>query len=75
MLETQLLTASIETIGAINADVVVVTSCAILHGAQSRRALRVDCKDVSLSKGIIFDIHPSQCASYVVIHTIQCMIR
>lgn len=39
LLETQLLASSIETVGAVDADVVVVAPGPILHRTQPRRAL------------------------------------
>lgn len=39
LLQAQLLTAPIEAIGAVHANVTVIAARAILHGAQSGRAL------------------------------------
>ena len=39
MLEAQLFTASVKAVRAVDANVVVIAACAILHGTQSRRAL------------------------------------
>lgn len=40
LLKTQLLTASIKPIGAVDANVVVIATSAIFHRAQTRRALK-----------------------------------
>lgn len=39
LLQAQLLAAPVEAIRAVHTDMTIVAACAILHGAQSRRAL------------------------------------
>lgn len=67
-------TASVEAIRAINANVVVVAACAILHRAQSRRALQVvgikdkGCHRLSKTIGLQMNQNNMRC-DLILVHT------
>jgi len=69
LLETQLLTASVETVGAVDADMVVVAPRPILHRAQAWRTLG---KEIRMLR----NTDPSFHSRYqnIIDHTFKCTL-